>query len=52
DLMKKNPSRILYLSVKGMLPKNWLGKRELRSLKIYPESKHLHAAQSPKEVKV
>lgn len=51
-LMEKNPSKILYLAVRGMLPKNKLGKSMLRSLKIYPQDKHLHQAQKPKEIEV
>jgi large subunit ribosomal protein L13 len=51
-LMEKNPSKILYLAVKGMLPKNKLGKLMLRSLKIYPEDKYPHQAQRPKEIEV
>lgn len=52
DLMKKNPTRTLYLAVKGMLPKNYLGKRMLRSLKIYPENKHYQEAQKPEAITV
>jgi large subunit ribosomal protein L13 len=46
-LQEKNPSRILYNSVRGMLPKTWLGKRMLRALKIYPDDKHGQIAQQP-----
>jgi large subunit ribosomal protein L13 len=49
-LMSKNPSRVLYLAVKGMLPKNNLGARMLKSLKIYPEAEHKHKAQKPQEL--
>jgi len=52
ELLKKNPSKVLYLAVKGMLPKNRLAKRMLNSLKIYPEDKYPHQAQSPKLVEV
>lgn len=45
SLIEKNPSRVLYLSVKGMLPRNLLAKRMLRSLRIYPESEHGQKAQ-------
>jgi large subunit ribosomal protein L13 len=51
-LVEKNPCKPLYLSVKGMLPKNWLGKMMMRSLKIYPEDKHVHAAQKPQDIEV
>lgn len=52
ELMKKNPSKVLYLAVKGMLPKNKLRKRMLRALKIYPEDKHPHLAQKPEKIEV
>ncbi|MCD6228730.1 MAG: 50S ribosomal protein L13 [Candidatus Omnitrophica bacterium] len=51
-LMQKNPVKALYLAVKGMLPKTTLGKRMLRCLKIYPEDKHPHCAQSPVKIEV
>ncbi len=51
-LMEKNPTKALYMSVKGMLPKNNLGANMIRSLKIYPEDKHVHQAQNPKKVDV
>ena len=46
-LMEKNPSRILYLAVKGMLPRSNLGAQMLKSLKIYPENEHKQLAQKP-----
>ncbi len=51
-LMQKNPTKVLYLAVKGMLPKNRLGKRMLRSLKVYSENEHPHTAQNPVKVEV
>jgi large subunit ribosomal protein L13 len=51
-LMEKNPSKVVYLAVKGMLPKNKLGKLMLRSLKVYPEDKHIHQAQKPQKIEV
>jgi len=49
-LMDKNPSRALHLAVRGMLPKNNLGARMLKSLKIYPESTHKQRAQQPQTI--
>ncbi len=46
-LMEKNPSRVVYLAVKGMLPKSNLGAQMLKSLKIYPEGEHKQEAQKP-----
>ena len=51
-LRQKNPSKILYLAVKGMLPKNNLGARMLKSLRIYPDSTHEQAAQKPEPISV
>jgi len=51
-LMSKNPTKVLQMSVKGMLPKNNLGRMMLKSLKIYPEGIHEQAAQKPRSVNV
>ncbi len=51
-LMEKNPAKVLELAVRGMLPRNNLGSRMLKSLRIYPESEHNQKAQLPKEIKV
>ena len=45
-LIEKNTSRVLYLAVKGMLPKSNLGAKMLKSLKIYPEGTHKQQAQT------
>jgi len=49
-LMQKNPSKVLYYAVKGMLPKNVLAKKMIRMLKIYPDQDHSHQAQNPQEI--
>lgn len=46
-LMAKNPQRILELAVKGMLPKNPLGRDMFRKLKVYAGNEHPHEAQQP-----
>lgn len=51
-LSQKNPSRILYLAVKGMLPKSNLGAQMLRSLKIYPQGEHGQKAQKPQTISI
>lgn len=51
-MMKKHPERVISHAVSGMLPKNRLRARRLKRLKIYIDSKHPHAAQSPKEIKL
>lgn len=47
---EKNPERILYYAVKGMLPKGPLGRRILKKLKVYAGPNHPHLAQQPKSV--
>jgi len=46
-LLAKAPERILQQAVKGMLPKNPLGRAMLRKLKIYTGAEHTHTAQQP-----
>lgn len=46
-LQDKNPARIIELAVKGMLPKNVLGREMYRKLKVYAGSEHPHTAQQP-----
>jgi large subunit ribosomal protein L13 len=47
DLMAKNPERVVTKAVKGMLPKNSLGRQMLRKLKVYAGPEHPHRAQQP-----
>lgn len=47
DLMEKFPERAVELAVKGMLPKNSLGRAMYRKLKVYKGNKHEHQAQKP-----
>ncbi len=46
-LMEKNPEKIIELAVKGMLPKNSLGRAMYRKLKVYKGTEHGHEAQKP-----
>ena len=46
-MMQKDSTRVLQSAVKGMLPKNPLGRAMLKKLKIYQGSEHAHAAQQP-----
>jgi len=46
-LIEKKPDQVLYMAVKRMLPKNSLGRRQLKKLKIYAGSEHPHEAQNP-----
>ncbi len=47
ELMEKNPQRAVEKAVKGMLPKNTLGRQMLRKLKVYAGPDHPHQAQQP-----
>jgi len=47
-LQAKKPGRVIELAVKGMLPKNSLGRAMYRKLKVYAGPEHQHAAQQPR----
>ncbi|MDQ5884722.1 MAG: large subunit ribosomal protein, partial [Pseudomonadota bacterium] len=47
-LQLENPTKIIERAVKGMLPKNPLGREMYRKLKVYAGSEHPHVAQQPK----
>lgn len=51
-LQTKNPARIIERAVKGMLPKNPLGREMYRKLKIYVGTAHPHEAQQPKQLDI
>ena len=48
DLMEKNPVRAVEKAIRGMLPKNTLGREQMSKLKVYSGSEHPHQAQQPK----
>jgi large subunit ribosomal protein L13 len=47
ELLAKKPEAPLTLAVRGMLPKNVLGRQLIKKLKVYPTAQHPHAAQQP-----
>jgi large subunit ribosomal protein L13 len=47
ELMEKHPERIIEKAIRGMLPKNSLGRKTLRKLKVYAGPDHPHQAQQP-----
>lgn len=47
-LLEKRPEDLIKKAVKGMLPKNKLGRQLIKKLKVYSGTDHPHAAQSPK----
>ncbi|MET0411901.1 MAG: 50S ribosomal protein L13 [Polyangiaceae bacterium] len=48
NLLSRKPEAPLTLAVKGMLPKNVLGRQMIKKLKVYPTAQHPHEAQLPK----
>ena len=51
-LIAKAPERVIETAVKGMLPKNPLGRDMYRKLKVYKGANHPHTAQQPQELKI
>ena len=47
EMMEKRPEKVIELAVKGMLPKNILGRKMIKKLKVYTGNEHPHAAQAP-----
>ena len=47
DMLADKPARVLTTAVRGMLPKNRLGRAMLKKLKIYAGTEHPHTAQNP-----
>lgn len=51
-LSRKNPAKVIEMAVRGMLPKNRLGRRLFTHLYVYAGSEHPHAAQTPKSIEI
>ncbi|HOP86954.1 MAG TPA: 50S ribosomal protein L13 [Syntrophorhabdaceae bacterium] len=49
-MLEKKPEDVIRLAVRGMLPKNILGRKLIKKLKVYKGSEHPHKAQMPKEM--
>lgn len=52
DFRESKPEYILWHAVRGMLPRNRLGRLQLKKLKIYAGAEHPHAAQNPQPLKL
>ena len=52
EAMAKHPERVIEHAVKGMLPKNTLGRAMGKKLKVYTGAEHPHMAQQPREIKM
>lgn len=48
ELLEKHPTRAVEKAIRGMLPKNSLGRDQFKKLKVYAGAEHPHAAQQPK----
>jgi large subunit ribosomal protein L13 len=52
DQLQKFPDRVLESAIRGMLPKNRLGRRMFKKLKVYAGPEHPHSAQQPKQLEL
>ena len=52
ELLESKPERVIELAVRGMLPKNTLGRAQLKKLKVYAGPDHPHAAQKPQPFEI
>jgi large subunit ribosomal protein L13 len=52
ELLARRPEEVIRRAVKGMLPRNRLGRAQLRKLKVYAGPDHPHAAQKPEPMEV
>ena len=50
--LQKHPERVLQAAVRGMLPRNRLGRKMLKKLKVYAGDSHPHQAQQPKSLEL
>ncbi|MCR5483435.1 MAG: 50S ribosomal protein L13 [Bacilli bacterium] len=52
EMIEKYPVEMIERAVKGMLPKNRLGRQQIKKLKVYADANYAEKAQQPKEYKV
>ncbi|MFO7607235.1 MAG: 50S ribosomal protein L13 [Desulfurivibrionaceae bacterium] len=52
EMLVKKPTDIIFKAVKGMLPKNSLGRAQLKKLKVYAGAEHPHEAQQPEKLEL
>lgn len=50
EMLQEKPEKVLKMAVRGMLPKNKLGRKLLKKLKVYRGDKHPHEAQQPEAI--
>ena len=51
-MMKHHPERVVERAVKGMLPKNKLGRKMFKKLRVYPGPEHPHESQAPEPLEL
>jgi large subunit ribosomal protein L13 len=51
-MLQQTPERVIQIAVKGMLPKNTLGRAMFRKLKVYAGAEHQHTAQQPQPLEL
>jgi large subunit ribosomal protein L13 len=52
DMMAKKPEKVIELAVRRMLPKNKLGRKMLKRIKVYRGPEHEHQAQKPENIEL
>ncbi len=52
QMLDRHPDRVILHAVKGMLPKNTLGRKLLTKLKVYGQADHPHEAQMPRAIEI
>ena len=52
EMLDRRPEEVIRLAVKGMLPRNRLGRKQLTKLKVYAGPEHPHAAQQPQALEL
>jgi large subunit ribosomal protein L13 len=52
EMLERRPEEVIRGAVQGMLPRNRLGRQQLRKLKVYAGPDHPHAAQQPKPMEI
>lgn len=51
-LLKRSPEKVIMLAVRGMLPKNRLGRTQLKKLRVFKGSAHHHISQKPEPIDI
>ena len=52
EILEKKPTDLIFKAVRGMLPKNSLGRAQLKKLKVYAGADHPHTAQQPEKLDI